>query len=32
MPEQFAILNESFVNWKGENEQIDDVTLLGLKL
>jgi len=32
MNEQLEILNTAFENWKGEHEQIDDVTILGLKI
>ncbi|MFH2095855.1 MAG: tetratricopeptide repeat protein [Bacteroidota bacterium] len=32
MNEQKQILELTFDHWKGENEQIDDVTVLGLKL
>ncbi len=32
MKEQLAILQQTFKNWKGNLEQIDDVCILGLKL
>jgi serine phosphatase RsbU (regulator of sigma subunit)/TPR repeat protein len=32
MNEQGAILNNAFESWKGEQEQTDDVTLLGLRI
>jgi serine phosphatase RsbU (regulator of sigma subunit) len=32
LEEQKKRLNITFENWKGENEQIDDVTILGLKI
>ena len=32
MQEQFTILNESFENWKGDLEQVDDVCVIGLKI
>jgi len=32
MLEQREILNTTFENWRGELEQIDDVTILGLKI
>lgn len=32
MVEQYEILNQTFENWKGENEQIDDVTLMGIRI
>jgi len=32
MNEQKNILETTFENWKGEHEQIDDVTILGLKI
>ncbi|OFX43314.1 MAG: hypothetical protein A2046_08350 [Bacteroidetes bacterium GWA2_30_7] len=32
MSEQKQILETTFINWKGENEQIDDVTILGMKI
>ena len=32
MQEQFAILNDSFENWKGNLEQVDDVCVIGLKI
>ena len=28
---QKKLLEKSFSNWKGNNEQIDDVTLMGIK-
>ncbi|MBI5219020.1 MAG: tetratricopeptide repeat protein [Bacteroidia bacterium] len=30
--EQKEILDKSFENWKGEHEQIDDVTILGIRI
>ena len=32
MSEQKEILAQEFQNWKGEKEQIDDVTIMGIKL
>ncbi|MBI5219237.1 MAG: tetratricopeptide repeat protein [Bacteroidia bacterium] len=32
MNEQKTILNQAFEHWKGNNEQIDDVTVLGLRI
>jgi serine phosphatase RsbU (regulator of sigma subunit) len=32
MNEQQKILEDSFNSWKGDNEQIDDVTILGLRI
>ena len=32
MDEQRNILDTTFENWKGEHEQIDDVTLLGIRI
>ncbi|MBI5220008.1 MAG: SpoIIE family protein phosphatase [Bacteroidia bacterium] len=32
MPEQREKLNNIFENWKGKTEQIDDVTVLGIKI
>jgi len=32
MTEQKELLNQTFENWKNSNEQIDDVTVLGLKI
>ncbi len=32
MEEQKDILNNTFEEWKGENEQLDDVTVLGIKI
>lgn len=32
MEEQKKILENTFVNWKGNNEQVDDVCVIGLKL
>ncbi len=32
MAEQCQILDETIENWKGDNEQIDDITVLGLRL
>jgi len=31
MPEQKQILETTFLNWKGNHEQIDDVTILGFR-
>ncbi len=32
MSEQHSKLNEEFSNWKGENEQVDDVCILGVRV
>jgi hypothetical protein len=32
MPEQGRMLDETFVNWKGDYEQVDDVTIVGIGL
>jgi serine phosphatase RsbU (regulator of sigma subunit) len=32
MPEQKVILDETFENWKGVYDQIDDVTVLGIRI
>jgi hypothetical protein len=32
MDEQFRVLKEAFVDWRGEEEQVDDVVVIGLKL
>lgn len=32
MEEQYSIIKETFENWKGELEQIDDVTIVGIKI
>ena len=32
MPEQKDILETTFLNWKGNHEQIDDVTILGFRI
>ena len=32
MDEQQQILNDAFINWKGNREQVDDVLVLGLKI
>ena len=32
MSEQLLILTQTYENWKGKHEQIDDVTVLGLKI
>ncbi len=32
MTEQKEILDTTFENWKGANEQIDDVTILGFRV
>ncbi len=32
MPEQKAILHETLTNWMGNEEQIDDITVIGLKI
>lgn len=31
LAQKFKYLNDEFENWKGDNEQTDDVTILGLK-
>ena len=31
MKEQKEILDTSFQNWKGDNEQLDDVCMIGFK-
>lgn len=30
--EQYLILDDTFASWKGENEQVDDVTILGIMI
>ncbi len=32
MKQQGIILEESFINWKGQNEQVDDVMILGIRI
>jgi len=32
MPEQYTRVKDYFFEWKGENEQIDDVLIMGIKL
>lgn len=32
MQEQHHIINETFVNWKGANEQLDDVCVVGIRI
>jgi serine phosphatase RsbU (regulator of sigma subunit) len=32
MKEQHAKLEEEFMNWKGSNEQIDDVCIIGVRI
>lgn len=32
MAEQLSILNQTYEGWKGQNEQIDDVTILGIQV
>lgn len=32
MPEQGQILDETFDTWKGEYAQIDDVTIVGIRI
>jgi hypothetical protein len=32
MEEQKIVLNDTFENWKGALEQIDDVCVIGIKL
>ncbi len=32
MPEQKAILNKTLTNWMGNEEQIDDITVIGMKI
>lgn len=32
LEEQKKIISETFVNWKGKNEQVDDVCLIGVKI
>ena len=31
MDEQFRVVEETFINWKGDEEQVDDVLLMGLR-
>ena len=30
--EQAKSLNDAFISWKGDLEQVDDVTIIGIKL
>ena len=32
MPEQEKIIFQAFINWKGENEQVDDVLIIGIRV
>ncbi|MBS1652322.1 MAG: SpoIIE family protein phosphatase, partial [Bacteroidetes bacterium] len=32
MREQKELLEQTFTNWKGESEQVDDVTVIGIKI
>jgi serine phosphatase RsbU (regulator of sigma subunit) len=32
MVEQYTKLEEEFINWKGENEQVDDVCIIGVRI
>lgn len=32
MPEQKRILHETFLNWKGEQTQVDDILVIGIKI
>ena len=32
MNKQLEILDKTFENWRGEHEQIDDVTVMGLRI
>jgi len=32
MNEQYAKLKEEFISWKGSNEQIDDVCIIGVRV
>jgi hypothetical protein len=32
MNEQFTILNESFKQWKGDLDQVDDVLVMGVRV
>ncbi len=32
MPEQYDCINETFENWKGNLEQVDDVCVIGVKI
>ena len=32
LSEQVIFLNQKFVNWKGNLEQVDDVCIIGIKL
>ena len=31
MKEQYKIIDKTFANWKGENKQLDDVMVLGIR-
>lgn len=32
MEEQLLVIDQTFENWKGENEQVDDVCIIGVKI
>jgi hypothetical protein len=32
MPEQKKALEEKFIEWKGNNNQIDDIMIMGIKM
>ena len=32
MGEQYTKLEEEFTNWKGDNEQVDDVYIIGVRI
>jgi two-component system, sensor histidine kinase LadS len=32
LPEQHRILQETFQNWRGQNEQIDDICIIGVRI
>jgi hypothetical protein len=32
MPEQKKVLHETFLNWKGEQTQVDDILVIGIKI
>jgi two-component system, sensor histidine kinase LadS len=32
LPRQHRLLNDAFINWRGQNEQIDDICIIGVRV